>query len=184
MKKALIAACLLLTGNLFAQEEGGKSTIVNAELVYGLGNIYDSAGESGAVGLGAGVWLPFKSVFIDLGLDFTSSSSRNNVELQFLFDYPFSIMADSTMELKGYIGAGIALGRMFNKEDFFWEGVDDFNDGGVLGNIGLELKPNNANYAFYLDAKTGIVSVPKWAESVTTPFKISLGCRFLLDNSK
>lgn len=177
--------CILVATNLFSQEEKEKApTIVNAELIYGAGNIYDAAGESGAVGVGGGVWLPFKTGFIDLGLDFTSSSSRNNFEFQFLYDYPFSIIADSTMEVKGYVGAGIVLGRMINKEEFFWDGVDDYNDGGVIGNIGLELKPTGANYAFYLDAKTGIVNVPAWADNLTTPFKISLGCRFLLDNSK
>lgn len=101
-----------------------------------------------------------------------------------MFDYPFSMMADSSFELKGYVGAGIVLGRIVNKEEYFWNGVEDYNDGGVVANIGLELKPQNANYAFYLDAKTGIVSVPAWNNNVTTPFKISLGCRFLLDNSK
>lgn len=181
--------CILVANNLFSQEETKESnpTIVNVEGVYGLGGIYDDKatnGGSGAIGLGAGVWLPFKSGFIDLGLDFTSSSSRNNFELQFLFDYPFSMMQDEKLEVKGYVGAGVVLGRIINKEDYFGIGVDDFNDGGVIGNVGMEFKPTDANYAIYLDAKTGIVNVPKWADNLTTPFKISLGCRFLLDKSK
>jgi hypothetical protein len=184
MKKITVIFALLISTSLFAQEEKKDPLIVNIEGVYGLGGIYDDALESGGVGLGFGLWLPFKEGFIDLGLDLTSSASRNNGELQILFVKNFSLLSDSTMNVNGYIGAGVALGRIFNKEDYFGPGHDDYNDGGVIGNVGLELKPVNTNYAFYLDAKTGIVSVPKWADNVTTPFKISLGLRFLLDYSK
>lgn len=183
MKKITVLFALLISTSLLAQEEKKDPLIVNIEGVYGLGGIYDHALESGGVGLGLGVWLPFKEGFIDLGLDLISSASRNNGELQILFVKKFSLLSDSTMEINGYIGAGVALGRIFNKEDYFGP-VEDYNDGGVIGNVGLELKPVNTNYAFYLDAKTGIVSVPKWANNVTTPFKISFGVRFLLDYSK
>tara|TARA_B100001094_G_scaffold264279_1_gene266221 strand:- start:158 stop:718 length:561 start_codon:yes stop_codon:yes gene_type:complete len=186
MKKVIVSLLLVISVSLAAQEEKKNPLIVNVEGVYGLGGIYDDVLESGGVGLGFGVWHPFKGGFIDLGLDLTSSASRNNGELQFLFVKPFRLLSDSTMEINGYVGAGIVLGRIFNKEDYFRSKgflgpVEDYNDGGVIGNIGLELKPVNTNYAFYLDAKTGIVSVPKWADNVTTPFKISLGLRFLLD---
>ena len=181
MKKVIVSLLLVISASLVAQEGKKDPLIVNFEGVYGLGGIYDDALESGGVGLGFGVWLPFKEGFVDLGLDLTSSASRNNGELQFLFVKPFRLLSDSTMDINGYIGAGVVLGRIFNKEDYFGPGHDDYNDGGVIGNIGLELKPVNTNYSFYLDAKTGIVSVPKWADNVTTPFKISLGLRFLLD---
>ena len=189
MKKSILILSILLSNLMFAQKEKKEPLIVNLEGVYGQGGIFHEELKSGGIGFGASVWLPFKQGFIDLGFDFTNSASRNYGELDFFFDYPFSIISDSTMEIKGYVGAGIVLGRIFNNKDYFlnhfpYGPVDDFNTGGVLGNIGLELKPNNANYAFYLDAKTGIVSVPGWAKSVTTPFKLSIGCRFLLDNSK
>jgi hypothetical protein len=45
----------------------------------------------------------------------------------------------------------------------------------------MELKPNGSKNIFYLDFKTGIVNVPGWASNVRTPFKISLGVRFVLD---
>jgi len=188
MKKFIVSLLLvILSSSLAAQEEKKDPLIVNVEGVYGLGNIHDhDQNGSGGIGFGIGAWLPFKEGFIDLGLDFTSSASRNNGELQFLFVKPFRLLSDSTMEINGYAGAGIVLGRIFNNEDYFRDNgflgpVEDYNDGGVIGNIGLELKPVNTNYSFYLDAKTGIVSVPKWADNVTTPFKISLGLRFLLD---
>ncbi|MBL55910.1 MAG: hypothetical protein CMP61_01860 [Flavobacteriales bacterium] len=184
MKKIYTLLLLIVSLISVAQEQKKDPLIVNVEGVYGLGGIYDDALQSGGVGLGIGAWLPFKDGFIDLGLDITSSSSRNNGELQLLFVKPFSLMKDSTMELKGYAGVGVVIGRIFNNKDHFGPGVDDYNDGGLIGNLGLELKPINANYAFYLDAKTGIVSVPQWAQSITTPFKISLGYRFLLEYSK
>ena len=183
MKHVILILTLFVGSCLFGQEDKNP-IIVNFEGVYGMGGIYDNEVKSGGVGFGAGVWLPFKSGFIDLGLDFTSSASRNNGAIHCLFDYPFSIIADATMEIKGYVGAGVAIGRVFNKEDYFGDGVEDFNDGGVLINAGLEFKPSTSNYAIYLDAKTGVVSVPGWENNVTTPFKISLGVRFLLDNSK
>lgn len=184
MKRILALLLTFSTISGFSQEIKKDPLIVNVEGVYGMGGIHDDKIKSGGVGVGAGVWLPFKPGFIDLGFDFTSSASRNNVALHCLFDYPFSIIADSKMEVKGYLGAGVAIGRIFNKEDYFWNGVEDFNDGGVLINAGLEFKPLISNYAIYLDAKTGVVSVPGWENNVTTPFKISLGVRFLLDNSK
>jgi hypothetical protein len=187
----LILALLLTFSTIsgFSQETKKDPLIVNVEGVYGMGGIYDEERKSGGVGFGAGVWLPFKEGFIDLGIDFTSSASRNNGEIQVLFDFPFSIISDSNMEIKGYVGAGVALGRIFNNQEYFlhhfpYGPVEDYNDGGFIVNLGLELKPHDANYAFYLDAKTGVVSVPGWIESVTTPFKISLGVRFLLDNLK
>lgn len=182
--KKIIFILILFAGSCLFGQENKDPTIVNIEGVYGMGGIYDNEVNSGGVGIGAGVWLPFKSGFIDLGLDFTSSASRNNGVFHCLFDYPFSIIADSNMEIKGYFGAGMAIGRIFNKQDYFGDGVEDFNDGGVIINLGLEFKPSTYNYAFYLDAKTGVISVPGWENNVTTPFKISLGVRFLLDNSK
>ena len=184
MKKSILILTLLFSNILFAQDGKKEPLIINLEGVVGLGGIYDADNKGGAIGVGAGVWLPFKEGFIDLGLDVISSASRNSGEFQILFDYPFSLISDSLLEVKGYVGAGITIGRLFNKENYFWAGVEDYNKGGLIGNIGLEFKPLKANYAFYLDAKTGIVSVPGWAKNVTTPFKLSIGCRFLLDNSK
>jgi len=180
MKKSVLLLFLLVSSLLNAQKEKNDPLIVNFEGVYGLGAVHDEA-KFGGVGLGAGVWLPFKEGFIELGLDITSSASRNHGELQTLYNYPFSLIADSTVQINGYIGVGVVLGRIYNKEKYFWNGVEDYNTGGVIGNIGLELKPNGSKNVFYLDAKTGIVSVPGWASSVRTPFKISLGLRFLLD---
>lgn len=184
MKKSILILSVLISNILFAQDDKKDPLIVNVEGILGLGAIHDNDLESGGIGLGAGVWLPFKEGFIDLGFDFTTSASRNHGGLQFLYDYPFSLIADSTMEVKGYIGAGLSFGRIFNNHTYWWDGVEDYNSGGVIGNIGLELKPTKANYAFYLDVKTGLISVPKWEDNLTTPFKLSLGCRFLLDNSK
>ena len=183
MKKSALLLLLLVSGFLKSQQEKSDPLIVNFEGVYGLGAIYDDA-KSGGVGLGAGVLLPFKEGFIELGLDLTSSASRNHGELQMLYNYPFNLIADSTVQINGYVGAGLVLGRIYNREKYFWNGVEDYNTGGVIGNIGLELKPNGSKCVFYLDAKTGIVSVPGWASSVKTPFKISLGLRFLLDKNK
>ena len=183
MKKLVLLLFLLVSSLLNAQKEEKDPLIVNFEGVYGLGAVYDEA-KSGGVGLGAGVWLPFKEGYIELGLDITSSASRNHGELQMLYNYPFSLIADSTVQINGYIGAGVVLGRIYNKEKYFWNGVEDYNTGGIIGNIGLELKPNGSKNVFYLDAKTGIVSVPGWASSVRTPFKISLGLRFLIDKNK
>lgn len=183
MKKSALLLLLLVSGFLKAQQEKSNPLIVNFEGVYGMGAIYDDA-KSGGVGLGAGVWLPFKEGFMELGLDLTSSASRNHGELQVLYNYPFNLIADSTVKINGYVGAGLVLGRIYNREKYFWNGVEDYNSGGVIGNIGLELKPNGSKSVFYLDAKTGIVSVPGWVSSVRTPFKISLGLRFLLDKNK
>tara|TARA_B100000401_G_scaffold433358_1_gene371913 strand:- start:644 stop:1195 length:552 start_codon:yes stop_codon:yes gene_type:complete len=183
MKKSALLLLLVLSSLLKAQQEKKDALIVNFEGVYGLGAIYDEA-KSGGIGFGAGVWLPFKEGYIELSLDLTSSASRNNGELQMLYNYPFNLIADSRVQINGYIGAGLVLGRIYNREKYFWNGVEDYNTGGVIGNVGLELKPNGSKSVFYLDAKTGIISVPGWASSVTTPFKISLGLRFLLDKNK
>lgn len=183
MKKSILLLFLLVSSLLKAQQEKSDPLIVNFEAVYGLGAIYDDE-KSGGVGLGAGIWLPFKDGFIELGIDLTSSASRNHGELQMLYNYPFNLVADSTVQISGYVGAGVVLGRIYNREKHFGYGVEDYNTGGVVGNIGLELKPNGSKNVFYLDAKTGIVSVPGWASNVTTPFKISLGLRFLLDKDK
>ena len=183
MKKSALLLLLLVSGFLKSQQEKSDPLIVNFEGVYGLGAIYDDA-KSGGVGLGAGVLLPFKEGFIELGLDLTSSASRNHGELQMLYNYPFNLIADSTVQISGYIGAGLVLGRIYNREKYFLNVVEDYNTGGVIGNVGLELKPNGSKSVFYLDAKTGIVSVPGWVANVTTPFKISLGLRFLIDKNK
>ena len=101
MKKIIVSLLLVISVSLIAQEEKKDPLIVNVEGVYGLGGIYDDALESGGVGLGFGVWLPFKEGFVDLGLDLTSSASRNNGELQFLFVKPFRLLSDSTMDING-----------------------------------------------------------------------------------
>ena len=183
MKKSVLLLLIFISSLLNAQKENNNASMVNFEVVYGLGAVYDDA-KPGGVGLGAGIWLPFKEGVIELGFDLTSSASRNHGELQMFYNYPFNLIADSALEITGYVGAGVVIGRIYNKEKYFWNGVEDYNTGGVLGNIGLELKPTGSKNIFYLDAKTGVVSVPGWASSVTTPFKISLGIRFMLDKDK
>ena len=180
MKKSVILFLIFISSLLNAQQEKNDPLIFNVEGLYGISAVYDD-GKSGGVGLGTGFWVPFKAGFIDLGVDFTSSSSRNHGELQMLFNYTFSLISDSTVELSGYYGAGIVIGRIFNKEKYFYPDIEDYNTGGVIGNIGMELKPNGSKNIFYLDAKTGVVNVPGWASNVRTPFKISLGVRFVLD---
>ena len=180
MKKSTILLLLFISNLLNAQQEKNDPLIFNVEGLYGISAIYDHE-KTGGVGLGGGVWIPFKDGFIDLGVDFTSSASRNHGELQMLFNYTFSLISDSTVDLSGYYGAGIVIGRIFNKEKYFGPGIEDYNTGGVIGNIGMELKPNGSKNIFYLDAKTGVINVPGWDENVRTPFKISLGVRFVLD---
>ena len=94
MKKSILLLFLLVSSLLKAQQEKSDPLIVNFEGVYGLGAIYDDE-KSGGVGLGAGIWLPFKDGFIELGIDLTSSASRNHGELQMLYNYPFNLIADS-----------------------------------------------------------------------------------------
>ena len=180
MKKSVILFLLLTSTLLKAQQEKNNPLVFNIEGLYGISAVYDD-GKAGGVGIGTGVWVPFKEGFIDLGVDFTSSASRNHGELQVLFNYTCSLFSDSLVELNGYYGAGFVLGRIFNKEKYFGPRVEDYNTLGIVGNAGVELKPNSSNNIFYLDFKTGIVNVPGWDSNVRTPFKISLGVRFVLD---
>lgn len=183
MKKSALLLFFIVSSLLKAQQEKKDALIVNFEGLYGLGAVYDDA-KSGGIGLGAGAWLPFKEGFMELGLDLTSSASRNYGELQVLYNYPFNLIADSRVQINAYSGVGVVLGRIYNKEKYFWNGVEDYYTGGVIGNIGLEVTPNGSKKVFYLDGKTGIMSVPGWASSVRIPFKISLGLRFRLDKNK
>ena len=150
MKKSTILLLLFISNLLNAQQEKNDPLIFNVEGLYGISAIYDHE-KTGGVGLGGGVWVPFKDGFIDLGVDFTSSASRNHGELQMFYNYPFNLIADSALEITGYVGAGVAIGRIYNKEKYFGNGVEDYNTGGVLGNIGLELKPTGSKNIFYLD---------------------------------
>lgn len=190
MKKLLLAVAVFFTaatGAVNAQSETNdaaassatseKSTLINFEGIYGISEAY-RWGNDGAVGVGVSAWFPVNEFYIDAGLDFTFSESRNYPELSGYFIAPFSLLNDDKLAIEGYAGAGIVLGRVNNKEKFFGNGVKDYNSGGVLGNVGLNFKPTAGSFSLYLDFKTGIVSVPGWDESVRTPFKVSLGGRF------
>lgn len=179
MKKTFLILSLFASSILFAQENKSSANI-NIEGIYGSSVIF-SEGDAGAVGIGLGTWLPFKTGFVDLSFDLTFSESRNNGEIDVLYDYPFSLIADSSVTLRGYVGGGLAIGRIFNKEKYFGDGVSDYNTGGFLGNVGIDLIPSGSSVIYYLDVKAGIVSVPKWAVPTRVPFKLSLGIRFNLE---
>lgn len=192
MKKRILFAALAMATHLsFAQGDSTKTSNnsiksestatltkkVSIEGVYGISEIY-GANNGNAVGLGLGLWLPVKKFYIDLSADFAMSSSRNNLSLHGMFLFPFDLLKDENVIVSAYAGGGLALGRIFNDQDFFQGPVEDYGLGGLLANVGLNFQPASAQYMIYLDLKAGIVSVPDWSESVRAPFTLSVGGRF------
>jgi hypothetical protein len=182
MKKNLLIFSILISQIVFCQNRENGTSMFYIDGFTGKSALFNDL-DKNTNGLGLGMRSKLFFGMLDFSFDFSKSESRDYEELKLCYDYPINIsfLSDSINEFDFNFGAGLGLGRILNSEYYFWDGVDYYSTRGLIFNLGLEYIRKGLPVTLFFGSSFGSYRVLGWEDSSQSLFKLSLGCRFILD---
>ena len=182
MKKHLLIFSILISQFVYCQTSHNGRSMFYINRFTGKSALYNDL-DKNTNGFGVGMRSRLLVGILDFSFDFSKSETRNYEELKLNYDYPINIsfLSDSLNEFDFNVGAGFGLGRILNNENYFGDDVDDYSTRGLIFNLGLEYFRKELPISLFIASSFGSHRVLGWEVSSQSSFKLSLGCRFLLD---